>query len=182
MIELYILLGLMIVGAFVAVWVRNLLSSVITLGVIGLGVSVVFLLLKAPDIALTQLVVEIMAVIILIRSTIDRDISKTDSGARPLGTLFGLAIAVMLAVAAAGVLRVLPPFGHPLMSVSRFYPASAVQQTGAVNVVTSIILDFRGYDTLGEATILFTAVVGVVTVMRSRGRKSEHEEIPESEE
>ena len=91
-------------------------------------------------------------------------------------------IAVMLAVAAAGVLRLLPPFGHPLMSVSWFYPASAVRQTGAVNVVTSIILDYRGYDTLGEATILFTAVVGVVTVMRSRGRKSEHEHVPESEE
>jgi multisubunit Na+/H+ antiporter MnhB subunit len=182
MTELYVLLGLMIVGAIVAIWLRNLLSSVITLGVIGLGVSVVFLLLKAPDIALTQLVVEIMAVIILIRSTINRDVSAHDSGTRPLGSVFGLAMVVLLVFAGFHVLRLLPPFGHPLMLVSSYYPRNGVVETGAVNIVTSIILDYRGYDTLGEATILFTAVVGVLTVMRSRGRKSEDEQVPESEE
>jgi multisubunit Na+/H+ antiporter MnhB subunit len=68
------------------------------------------------------------------------------------------------------------------MLVSSHYAEFAVAQTGAVNSVTSIVLDFRGYDTLGEATILFTAVVGVVTVMRARGRKSEGEQFPEAEE
>ena len=58
--ELYILMALMIAGAVAAVEMKNLLSAVIAVGVVGLGLSVVFLLLKAPDIALTQLVVDIM--------------------------------------------------------------------------------------------------------------------------
>jgi multicomponent Na+:H+ antiporter subunit B len=182
MIELYVMLGLMIVGAVIAVEVRNLLSSVITVGVIGLGVSVIFLLLKAPDIALTQLVVEIMAVIIMIRATINLQVGAVDSGTRPFGALLGLALAVLMCLAVLPVMKEFPVFGYPLMEVSRFYASDAVHGTGAVNSVTAIVLDYRGYDTLGEATILFTAVVGVVTVMRARGRKSENEQVPESEE
>lgn len=43
---------------------------------------------------------------------------------------------------------------------------NAPQQTGAANVVTSVVWGYRGYDTLGEATVLFTAVVGVIMVFR----------------
>ena len=61
------------------------------------------------------------------------------------------------------------------MTVSEFYPVNAVTGTGAINVVSSVILDYRAYDTLGEATVLFTAVVGVLTVMRSKGKKKEED-------
>lgn len=47
----------------------------------------------------------------------------------------------------------------------------APQQTGATNVVTSVVWGYRGYDTLGEATVLFTAVVGVVMVFRAFRRR-----------
>jgi len=57
------------------------------------------------------------------------------------------------------------------MTVSTFYPLNAIEGTGAVNVVTAIILDYRAYDTLGEATVLFTAVIGVLAVMRPVGKK-----------
>ena len=68
MIELQILLIIMIVGAIVAIEVKDLLSSVVTVGAVGLILSIVFLILKAPDVAITQLVVEILALIILIRA------------------------------------------------------------------------------------------------------------------
>ena len=61
------------------------------------------------------------------------------------------------------------------MTVSQFYPLNAMEGTGAMNVVSAIILDYRAYDTLGEATVLFTAVVGVLTVMRSPGKKKEED-------
>lgn len=48
---------------------------------------------------------------------------------------------------------------------------NAPQQTGAANVVTSVVWGYRGYDTLGEATVLFTAVVGVVMIFRAFGRR-----------
>jgi multisubunit Na+/H+ antiporter MnhB subunit len=59
------------------------------------------------------------------------------------------------------------------MRVAGEYIAQGLQKTGATNIVAAIILDFRGYDTLGEATILFTAVMGVLAVIRRVGRINE---------
>jgi multicomponent Na+:H+ antiporter subunit B len=172
MVELYVLLGLMIVGAVIATEVKDLLSSVIAVGVVGLALSIVFLLLMAPDVAITQIVVEIAAVILLIRATLNRDISSRSSTGRPFGAVMGL---TFLALGVLAALTTFPeglsPFGSPLMTVSAFYPANAIAGTGATNVVSAVILDYRGYDTLGEATVLFTAVVSVLTVMRATGRK-----------
>ena len=64
MAELYILLILMIIGSVVALEVKDLLSSVVALGAVGLGLCMTFLVLKAPDVAITQLVVEILSLII----------------------------------------------------------------------------------------------------------------------
>ena len=176
MIELYVLLGLMIAGAIIAIEVKNLLSAVVAVGIVGLGLSIIFLLLKAPDVAITQIVVEIAAVILLIRATLNRDTAKKYCGSRPFGALMGvlflgLAVVAALATFSSG----LSPFGEPLMTVSRFYPIDAISGTGAMNVVTSVILDYRAFDTLGEATVLFTAVIGVLTVMRSVGKKKEED-------
>ena len=181
MIELYVLLGLMIAGAIIAIEVKNLLSAVVAVGIVGLGLSIVFLLLKAPDVALTQIVVEIAAVILLIRATLHRDIAMKYCGTRPFGALMGilfLGLSVVVGVLTFG--DGLTQFGEPLMTVSRFYPIDALTGTGATNVVSSVILDYRAYDTLGEATVLFTAVVGVLAVMRSPGKKKE-EELQENE-
>jgi multisubunit Na+/H+ antiporter MnhB subunit len=58
------------------------------------------------------------------------------------------------------------------MRVSEFYLAEeALNAAGATNIVSAIILNFRAYDTLGEATVLFTAVMAVIAVMRKTGRK-----------
>jgi multisubunit Na+/H+ antiporter MnhB subunit len=67
----------------------------------------------------------------------------------------------------------LPKFGQPIMRVAQEYIDKGLKKTGAANIVASIILDFRGYDTLGEVTILFTAVMGVLAVIRKVGRINE---------
>jgi multisubunit Na+/H+ antiporter MnhB subunit len=170
MMELYILMALMIAGALAAVEMKNLLSAVITVGVVGLGLSIIFLLLKAPDIALTQLVVEIVAVIILIRATLTLE----DSGDW-LGSLMGALFAVLVVWVGIVAFKSLPAFGEPLMLVSQRYVVNSAADTGAANIVAAIILDYRAYDTLGEATVLFAAVVGVLTVMRRKGVKDHGE-------
>lgn len=172
MTELYILLGLMIAGALAAVEMKNLLSAVIAVGVVGLGLSIVFLLLKAPDIALTQLVVEIVAVIILIRATLNMKDSGEWLGSRPLGAVLGALFMALTVWTGIVAFQSLPSFGNPLMLVSQRYIENAAADTGAANIVAAVILDYRAYDTLGEATVLFTAVVGVLTVMRRKGVKS----------
>jgi multisubunit Na+/H+ antiporter MnhB subunit len=171
MFELYVLLVLMIVGAIIAVEMKDLLSSVIAVGAVGLVLSVAFLVLKAPDLAITQLVVELLCLIILIRATIKKDIPQVISRQSFL-TIFVTLVSIGIFLAFAhSALRGLPSFGHPIMRVADHYLAWGLTETGATNLVTSVILDFRAYDTLGEATVLFTAVIGVLAVMRRMGRK-----------
>ncbi len=171
MFELHLLLVFMILGALVAVRAKDLLSSVIALGAVGMGLTVAFLVLKAPDLAIVQLVVEILCLVILLRATVHRESNggrDRTSRAIFIGTLAFITLFLLLAFVA---LKELPAFGQPLMRVSAEYLARGLKDTGAANMVSAIILDFRAYDTLGEATILFTAVVGVLAVVRRVGRK-----------
>ena len=165
MVELYVLLILMIIGALIAIEVKDLLSSVIAVGAVGLGLSIVFLILKAPDVAITQLVVEILALIILIRATLKKDLPFSTSGRWLLNTVITVAFIVVFMAVAAKCLKDLPDFGYPIMKVAKTYLQQGLQKTGATNLVASVILDYRAYDTLGEATILFTAVVGVLAIV-----------------
>ncbi len=180
MLELYIILLFMIIGAIIAVQIKDLLSSVVAVGAVGLGLSVAFLLLKAPDLAITQLVVEILCLIILIRATIKRDISI--NGREGFLAVFATMIFIGLFLLFAYFsLKDLPRFGHPIMRVANNYLEQGLKETGAANLVASVILDFRAYDTLGEATILFTAVIGVLAVLRRIGRKKPGEVVKEDE-
>jgi multisubunit Na+/H+ antiporter MnhB subunit len=176
MIELHFLMGFMIVAAIIAVEVRDLLSSVVAVGAVGLGLSVAFLVLKAPDLAIVQMVVEITAVIILIRATITRDTTYAIAGTGGLVIIVTLVFIGLFLLFAWGPFKELPDFGSPRMEVASRYLEQGLPETGASNLVGSVILDYRAYDTLGEATVLFTAVIGVVTVMRRVGRKKPDEE------
>lgn len=169
--ELYILFGFMIIGAVIAVEVKDLLSSVVAVGATGLGVCLTFLVLKAPDLAITQLVVEVLCLIILIRATIRRDLPFSTSGRWIFNTAVTIIFVIAFLVISHSALKDLPRFGYPIMKVANVYLGEGLIKTGATNLIAAVILDYRAYDTLGEATILFTAVIGVMAVMRRIGRK-----------
>lgn len=174
MLELYLLMIFMILGAIIALEVKDLLSSVVTVGAVGLGLSIAFLILKAPDVAITQLVVEILALIILIRATLRVDLPFSTTGRWLLNTVITIVFIAGFLFVAMRCLSDLPEFGYPIMRVADTYLKGGLAKTGAANVVASVILDFRAYDTLGEATVLFTAVIGVMAVVRRIGRKKHH--------
>jgi multicomponent Na+:H+ antiporter subunit B len=171
MIELHVILILMIIGAIVAMEIKDLLSSVIALGAVGIGLSLEFLLLRAPDLAITQLVVEILSLIILIKATVGVKMPHEGLNKRVLYLIFAVLFSIAFMVFSYKGIMQLPVFGAPVMKMGSQYIAEAVRKTGATNIVAAIILDFRGYDTLGEATILFTSVIGVLAVLRIAGKK-----------
>lgn len=181
MLELNILLIFIIAAAVIALETKDLLSSVVAVGAGGLGLSICFLVLKAPDLAITQLVVEILILIILIKATIKRDLPFSTSGRWFFNTLVTFAFLAIFLYIGYVCLKDLPGFGYPIMRVSKFYLSYGMDKTQAANVVTSILLNFRGYDTLGEATVLFTAVMSVLAIMRRRGRKKTKEKEAEDE-
>jgi multisubunit Na+/H+ antiporter MnhB subunit len=55
--------------------------------------------------------------------------------------------------------------------MSASYVDGAVEKTGSINLVTGVLFDFRAYDTLGEAVILYTAALGSLTLLRMKGTK-----------
>jgi multisubunit Na+/H+ antiporter MnhB subunit len=177
---LTLLMEFMVIAAIVAVWTDDLLSAVIAVGAVGFGSSVAFLLLGAPDVALTQIVVEVLTLVILIRATVRADV-QTATGTRDM---FGLAVAgallLLLVVFSVGALGTLPPFGVPAVSrvadaPAATYMAQGLSKTGAGNLVTAVLLDFRGYDTLGEATVLFAAVLGAMALLRRKSHVEDTE-------
>ena len=64
------------------------------------------------------------------------------------------------------------PFGQPKTKVGQYYIDKGIEETGAVNIVTSVVLSYRGFDTLGEVTVLFLAATGVGAVLRMGRSKS----------
>jgi multisubunit Na+/H+ antiporter MnhB subunit len=182
MIELYVLLIFMIIGAIVASEVKDLLSSVVAVGAVGLGLSIAFLILKAPDVAITQLVVEILCLIILIRATLKKDLPFSTTGRWLLNTIITLCFILLLIAVSMKCFKDLPEFGYPIMRVASEYLKEGLARTGATNLVASVILDFRAYDTLGEATVLFTAVIGVLAIVRRVGRKKVDEKVKAEDE
>jgi len=172
----YILLLFMVIAAIIAVETKDLLSSVICVGAIGFGGSLLFLFLRAPDIAITQVVVEVLGLIILIRATIARDLTFITGDREFFGTVVSAVILFVILLAGIRVFNTLPEFGVPVFAripetASQTYIARGLSDTGAANIVTSIYLDYRAYDTLGEATVLFTAVIGATAILRSKSRK-----------
>jgi len=172
MIELHVILILMIIGAVVAMELEDMLSSVIALGAVGIGLTLGFLLLRAPDLAITQLVVEILTLVILIRATVGVSLPGERIATRIGYFFFALVFVTLFLFFSYKAVAQLPVFGSPLMKIGSLYIKEALARTGAANIVAATILDFRGYDTLGEATILFTSVIGVLAVLRIKGRKT----------
>ena len=161
----------MIGAAVIAVEARDLVSSVVAVGGVGIGLCMAFLTLKAPDLAITQLVVEILSLIILVRATIRRDLPFSASGRWLFNTVATLCfLAFFLSMAYAG-LKNLAAFGEPLMRVSGVYLDDAIAKGGAENVVEAIALRYRSADTLGEVAALFAAIVGVLAVARQAARE-----------
>jgi multisubunit Na+/H+ antiporter MnhB subunit len=171
MIAIYAILIVMIIGAIIAIEARDLLSAVIAVGAVGLGLSLVALVAKAPDVAITQLVVEIISVVILIRATIRTGLPRSTHGSKPLIAVVALVFGITILSVGAMAFMEIPPLGAPHMRVSETYLTEGLADTGAVNLVSAILLDFRAYDTLGEATVLFAAAMGVLAVVRPVGRR-----------
>ncbi|MDA3940148.1 MAG: DUF4040 domain-containing protein [Spirochaetia bacterium] len=179
-IIIFVLLVFMAIAALIAVETKNLLSSVISLGAVGFGLSMAFLFLRAPDLAIVQIAVEVVLLIFLIRATISRDTIPETGRIRWWGLAFVLLLMAGVLVFGYFAFHDLGNFGEPIISAvkstpSNLYLREGLEKTGAANIVTSIILDYRAYDTLGEATVLFTAIIGALAILRSRTKTDKGE-------
>jgi len=150
---------------------RRRVTAVLHLGAVGYGLAVLFVLHGGPDLALTQFLVETLSLVIFV--FVLRRLPATFT-ARPLrlsqSTRLAVALAVggfvTLAVLVTGQSRTSPP-------ASQAYLDRALPEGGGRNVVNVVLVDFRGFDTLGEITVLAVAAMGIASlVLAGRGRRT----------
>jgi len=169
-----IITGLMILGALYAIHARDLLSSVIACGIVGYSLVICFLLLKAPDLAIVQIVVDTITLIIMVAVVLDSSreeaFAKLDTQGYVTAATGILMIGVLLYFF-INAIQSMDTLGQSTLRMANYYIEGAAQKTGSANLVTGVVFDFRGYDTMGEAVVLVTAVLGVLTILRIKGKK-----------
>jgi len=158
------LLSLSVITAVGVVRARNLFAAVMLMSIFSLLVASVFLLLDAPDVALTEAAVGagISAVLLLSALALTAEEEQV-GGVRPF-------LALVVVVVMAGVVLYAasdkPALGDPDAPVHRhvageYFPMTR-EQIDIPNVVTAVLASFRGYDTLGEVIVVLTAAIGVL--------------------
>lgn len=176
-IYLIIMLVLMILGSIYSLHAKDLLSAVVSYGIVGFALVISFLLLYAPDLAIVQVVVEIITLIIMI-AVITNATHEEHKEPFNFSSIFYIGSLLLFIIAFFAIFtRItenLNPFGHSILRMAYFYIDRAYE-AGSANIITGILFHFRAYDTLGEATVLFTAVIGVLTILRRYGKKKEEE-------
>jgi multicomponent Na+:H+ antiporter subunit A len=162
----FLIVAVAIVSAIATVRARSRLSAIISLGVVGIAVTLFFVFYSAPDLALTQLLIEVLTVILLVlvffRVKPDQAAANEDLK-RKAGRW---ALAIGMALFGAGL--VLGSYFFQVgPSISPYFLANSIPIGQGGNVVNVILVDIRGYDTLGEITVLGLAALGGYAVMRS---------------
>ncbi|MFP5331497.1 MAG: hydrogen gas-evolving membrane-bound hydrogenase subunit E [Acidimicrobiia bacterium] len=158
--------ALVIAAAVGTVFAPRRLGAVLYLGGVGYGVALLFVIQGAPDLALTQLLVETLALalFILVLRLLPTYFGMAQSRVRRVTRL---AIATAVGVSAGGfaLWAASPPDGPP---IAEEYLARALPEGGGRNVTNVILTDFRALDTLGEITVLAVVAMGALALVAAR--------------
>jgi multicomponent Na+:H+ antiporter subunit A len=143
--------------------------AALLLGGLGFACALIFVMFGAPDLALTQILVETLIIVVFmfilrqLPRTFEHDNKLTPRSVRiAIATTFGVLMS-MFAIMVSGA-RTAPTVGDQ-------YTTLAVPEGGGRNVVNVILVDFRGVDTLGEITVLAVAAIGVANLVRMANRR-----------
>ena len=152
-----------IVAAFLVATASRRFVGVLFLGAAGYGVAVLFVIQGAPDLALTQVLVETLSLVVYV--LVLRNLPERFDRIH-LRLSFGLRLGVSLAVGLfVGAFALAASGARTHETISGEFLARALPEGGGRNVVNVIIVDFRGFDTFGEITVLAVAALGVASLL-----------------
>ena len=170
-----VLLGLLAITAVAAIRLHDLFAVGMMFGVYSLLAATVFVVLDAVDVAFTEAAVGVGISTILMLATLGL-VGRWER--RPAHRPF-LPLLVVVVTGAALIYGTLdmPHFGDPDAPVHHHvaprYLEKSPDEIGIPNVVTGVLASYRGYDTLGELTVIFTAGVGVLALLGIRRRRQD---------
>lgn len=180
------LLALLAITGLALLRLRNLFAVVMLAGIYSFLSAALFTAMDAVDVAFTEAAVGVgISTVLMLGALTLLGHEEKPPGHSPL-----LPLAVVMLTGAVLVYASLdmPPYGNPDNPVQRhvadYYIEKTDEEIGVPNIVTAVLASYRGYDTLGETTVIFTAGVGVLLLLAGLRRRGEppRERRPEGEE
>ncbi|MDZ7263552.1 MAG: putative monovalent cation/H+ antiporter subunit A [candidate division KSB1 bacterium] len=154
---------LMAMATLMAIFTSSRIAAIAALGVIGYGIALIYVMYGAPDLALTQLVVETLTVVLFMLVVYHLPVFKRLSPSRHrlrdalIAVLAGTIMTTMVLIAQKIQLQ---------PSISSYFAEKSVAIAHGRNIVNVILVDFRAIDTLGEITVLATAAIGIYAMLK----------------
>ncbi len=163
----WILMGVVVAGALAATLAPARLVAMAAIGMVGMPLSLYFALMRAPDLALTQLVVEVVtaALFLLVFAHLPQlKVYRRTPGFQDIN------VVIAIGVGAVAALFTLLANGERLFpaAIQEWYLANSHDLAGGNNVVNVTLVDFRGFDTMGEITVLSIAGLAIYSLVRLR--------------
>lgn len=179
----FFVLTMLVITAVGIVRSRDLFAAVMLSGIFSLQMAAMFFILDAADVALTEAAVGAGVSTVFFLGALALTGRKEKGGAKRLWLPFVVLAAAALPVMYATLDK--PRLGDPDAPVHRHVAPWYLEETPRLievpNVVTAILASYRGYDTLGELFVIFTAGIGVLFILPAAGRPSRIEAMPSAD-
>lgn len=152
------------VSALFTVWVDTYIKGLIFLGMFGLGVALLFLVNAAPDVAMTQVLVETLIVIIVVLNLYRQPVLPNIVAEKKSVRLINMTIAITIGIS---ITLLLLSITHQYFDpkIGNYFLKNSVTLAHGRNVVNVILVDFRALDTLGEIIVVATAAIGIYALL-----------------
>lgn len=171
----FTLLGFLLATAVLISRTNRLFHAAMLFGIYSLLTASLFVVLDAVDVAFTEAAVGTCISTVLMLSALSLTGIKTESRFGRKNPTIALGVSIALGLALAVGIMDMPEFANPNapanVHVAPYYLNESYGDIGIPNVVTSVLASYRGYDTLGEVVVIFTAGVGVIALLAGRSRK-----------
>lgn len=158
-----VLAALMVSTIIYVVFTRSRLHAVVAIGIVGYTLCLFFMNYGAPDLAMTQFTIDTLTVVmfVLVLYNLPKYLQYSNNAVRLRDGIIGISFGGLITLLAIQVIQ------EPITrETSQFYAENAYTLARGKNVVNVILVDFRGFDTLGEITVLTIAALGVYSLLK----------------
>ncbi|MEO1639808.1 MAG: hydrogen gas-evolving membrane-bound hydrogenase subunit E [Pseudomonadota bacterium] len=160
----WIVFLLVLMGTFLTTITYSRITAIAGLGVVGIGMAMIFIIYSAPDVAITQLLVETLVVVLFAAAALKLPgLRENTRGFRVfdaiIGTAFGVVTAIILMKVTAG------PIDRELTT---FFEQASWPEAFGQNIVNVILVDFRALDTFGEIAVVLIAAISIFALLRAK--------------
>ena len=157
-------IGLIIAGSVITAITRSRITAVAALGVVGIGVALIFIMYGAPDVAITQLLVETLIVVLVAVGMLRLPFldKRGESDHRPMDAILAVGVGAVVTLTLLMVLET--PIN---LRLTEYFEASSWVEAYGRNIVNVILVDFRALDTFGEIAVVVIAALSAYALLRT---------------